>query len=95
MYAKVISTVAVWNSVRTAKIGTLPTGTVFAYSNRAGTWIQRQDGTWVNAGANWQYVTLLPSVPVTPPTPVVVDTAKHTIRVNATGQVSLDGLPYE
>ncbi len=93
MYAKVISTVAVWNKDRTAKIGTLSTGVTFAYTNRAGTWIQKQDGNWVNAGSNWQYVQLISTAPVTPPVPVV--TSKHVVRVNDLGQLSVDGLPYE
>jgi hypothetical protein len=96
MYAKVISNVAVWNRDKTAKVGQLPAGSVFSYTSRAGTWMQKPDGNWVNAGANWQYVTLISTTPpVTPPPPSPVTTPKHTIRINETGQVSVDGLPYE
>jgi hypothetical protein len=100
MQAKTKTTVAVFDNYLGEKTGkTIPAGTVFGYLLKQGTWLQLTSGAWVNAGASWQYIELLPSTPPPtdpgPTTPPGVQAAKHVILVEeGTGRISVDGLPY-
>jgi GH25 family lysozyme M1 (1,4-beta-N-acetylmuramidase) len=68
------SNVALWTAKAGAKTGgVFPANTQFEYKSISGTWVEMLDGLWMNAGAKWQYISILtaPTPPpvVTPPPP--------------------------
>lgn len=99
MLAKTLTSVAVFDNLRGKKIGLIPKGVQFEYIKKDITWLQRKDGTWVNCGAQFQYVQIINSTPPTTPPPVVVPPATEPVRVIlvrvSDGKISLDGGAYE
>lgn len=98
MLAKTLTTVAVFDAIRGNKIGSVPKGVQFQFVEKHTTWLKRVDGTWINCGAQFQYVEIVSygSNPTPPPvTPPAGTEAEHTIKINSIGKISVDGLPYE
>jgi hypothetical protein len=71
--------------------------TAFEWKTKQMNWLQLLDNSWVNCGTSFQYANILtyPSTvvpPPPPPPPGVVVT--HTILIDNTGRISVDGGAY-
>ena len=92
--------VAVFDAFQGLKTGaTINALTVFTWKVKQANWLQLIDNTWVNCGNVFQYVNILtyptPDVPPPPPPPPPVGvTVTHTILIDNTGRISIDGGAY-
>ena len=94
--------VAVFDLFQGAKTGAMINAlTVFNWKVKQANWLQLVDNTWVNCGSSFQYVNIqtyptdvvVPPPPPPPPPPVGV-TVTHTILIDNTGRISIDGGAY-
>ena len=92
--ARTIQNVKMWPEPNNTGVssGLLAANTIFAYCATSGTWYQMESNkSWVNGGSSGQYIVKIGTVPVDPPAGVTVT---HTIEIDNTGRISVDGGAY-